>query len=75
MPPRVLPQNPEIAALAVKLCRSRGDKRGSVEEGPDKFMTVIRHAAVLEKTPVREAEAPMGLNVHSPTWLPIAYIL
>jgi hypothetical protein len=33
-------------------------------------MTAIRHAVVLDKTPVEQGEAPMGLDVHEAQWLP-----
>jgi hypothetical protein len=70
LPPRILPQDPEIAALAVTLLQAKGDKEDSTEGKPLKIMTAIRHAAVLDKTPAREVYAPMALNVHSPSWLP-----
>lgn len=62
MPPRILPQDLEIAQLAVKLRKSAASGGGE--------MTAIRHAAVLSKTPVREGEAPVVLNAHEPVWLP-----
>jgi hypothetical protein len=70
LPPRILPQDPEIAALAVTLLQEKGDKEDSTEGRPLKSMTAIRHAAILDKTPAREGEAPMALNVHSASWLP-----
>jgi len=72
MPPRILPQDPEIAALAVTLQQSEGNKEGSTDGIPRKHMSAIRHAAVLDKTPVRQAEAPMALSAHSASWLPRA---
>ena len=67
-PPRVIPQHPEIAALAVTIPRARGDY--PLDETRPSKMTAIRHAAVLSATPVRAGEAPLGLNVHKPSWLP-----
>ena len=69
LPPRVLPQDPEIAALAVHLKQSKGDKEHEKTQTL-KTMTAIKHAAVLSETPVREEEAPIELNVHLPVWLP-----
>ncbi|TDL22094.1 CoA-transferase family III [Rickenella mellea] len=59
-PPRTLPQADEISALAVTIKQARKD---------DGDMTVIGHAAKLEKTPVKEGEAPMVLNLHEPRWM------
>jgi hypothetical protein len=70
MPPRILPQDPEVAALSVTLPQSKGDKENALDGEPRKNMTAIKHAAVLDKTPVREVDAPMALNVHVSTWLP-----
>ena len=64
-PTRVLPQDPETAALSVTW-------RQVVDSGVAREMTSIRQAALLSKTPVREGqigEAPMALNVHAPVWL------
>ena len=33
-------------------------------------MTALRHSAILSKTPVKEGEAPLALNVNKPVWLP-----
>ncbi|EPQ54771.1 CoA-transferase family III [Gloeophyllum trabeum ATCC 11539] len=65
LPARQIPLAPEIAALSttVQGC-------GEVEEKPRRTMTAIRHAAILSYTPVREGEAPMGLNKHATRWLP-----
>lgn len=35
-----------------------------------KVVLAIRHAGVLEKTPVREEGAPIVLDANSPTWFP-----
>ncbi|KAJ7750954.1 CoA-transferase family III domain-containing protein [Mycena maculata] len=61
-PLKVLPLDPEIAALSV-LWRSAGGRT----------MTALRHAAILSGTPVIEGgsgQAPMALDVHSAEWLP-----
>lgn len=65
-PRRTLPQAPEIAALAVELKQAKGDKAA---QEPTRAMTAIKHSAVLSETPVREGEAPTGLDVHLPKWL------
>lgn len=65
LPAKVIPQDPEIAALSVSLVQSSEDKMTS-----NKKMTAISHAALFSETPVREEEAPMRLNAHSATWLP-----
>ena len=62
-------QDPEIQPLAVTLQQAKGDKEISNNEQSPRHMTTIKHAAVLDKTPVREVEAPMGLNVNSASWL------
>ncbi|EGN98146.1 hypothetical protein SERLA73DRAFT_109507 [Serpula lacrymans var. lacrymans S7.3] len=67
IPPRTLPQHPEIADLAVTFQESVGDKNEASE--PRRTMTAVRHAAILSKTPVKENEAPMGLDRNTPTWL------
>ena len=68
LPPRVLPQDPEIAALAVHLTQSKGDREPEKTQTL-RTMTAIKHAAELSVTPVREGEAPLELNTHSPNWL------
>ncbi|OBZ71633.1 Formyl-CoA:oxalate CoA-transferase [Grifola frondosa] len=65
MPPRVLPQDPEIARLAVSVNQS-----GDAMTSEPKRMTAISHAAIMSATPVRESEAPMRLDAHSASWLP-----
>ncbi|GLB45536.1 putative coA-transferase family III [Lyophyllum shimeji] len=65
-PPRVFPPHSEIVSLSIPW-------RQSKEGGGRREMTAVKHAAVLERTPAREGpsgEAPMGLDVHTPTWLP-----
>lgn len=60
-PPKVLPLDPEIAALSVPW-RSAGGRT----------MTALRHAAILSHTPVREgasSQAPMALDAHPAEWL------
>jgi hypothetical protein len=68
MPPRILPQDPEIAGLTVLLHESIGDSNNAGDR-PRRSMTAIRHTAVLGETPVREMEAPMRLNVHNASYL------
>jgi hypothetical protein len=63
-----MPQHPEIAALAVTLQECRNGQDGDASIGCRK-MTALRYAADLEKTPVREGDAPMGLNVRKPEWI------
>lgn len=61
LPPRTLPQDPEIAKLAVRFRKSKHSGGGE--------MTAIKHAALLSKTPVNETDAPVVLNAHEPIWL------
>ncbi|OCH83720.1 CoA-transferase family III [Obba rivulosa] len=65
-PPRVSPQAPEVAALAVPFVQSRADSEGGKTR---RKMIAIKHAALLSRTPVRENEAPMSLHSHRPEWL------
>lgn len=67
IPPRTLPQAPEIEALAVDLKRSEGDRADPSDAR--KAMTALRHSAALSRTPVLEGEAPMRLGAHLPGWL------
>ncbi|KIP04242.1 hypothetical protein PHLGIDRAFT_129640 [Phlebiopsis gigantea 11061_1 CR5-6] len=67
LPPRTLPQVSEVAVRSVELKQAIGSStRGEYR----KTMSAISHSAVLSETPVEEGEAPMGLDVHSPVWLP-----
>ncbi|KZT00500.1 CoA-transferase family III [Laetiporus sulphureus 93-53] len=68
-PRSMVPQDPEIAALATELVQSDGDT-GKLEDL--KTMQAISHAAILSKTPVQEGRAPLRLNAHVPQWLPRA---
>ncbi|KAG1777216.1 CoA-transferase family III [Suillus placidus] len=68
LPKRMIPQDPEVAALSVTLHEATGDK-GDVQ-GHLRTMTAIRHAAQLSVTPVKDVEAPMRLDRHQPVWLP-----
>lgn len=68
LPKRMNLPNLEVVALSVTLHEATGDKRDV--EGPLRTMTAIRHAARLSVTPVKDVEAPMGLNRHRPVWLP-----
>ena len=73
-PPKVLPQDPEIAALSVSLVQSSEDSpkdetKANAGKRAQPRMTAIKHAAELSVTPVREGEAPLELNTHEPKWL------
>jgi hypothetical protein len=73
-PPRVLPQDPEIATRVAIWNQSIREGRESVSDGNAAIglMSAIRHAAILSATPVREgesSEAPMALDVHPASWL------
>ncbi|KAF7346016.1 Beta-hexosaminidase [Mycena sanguinolenta] len=60
-PSRVLPLDPEIAALSLPW-----------KSGSGRQMTALKHPAILSRTPVREGEesqAPMALNAHPAEWL------
>ncbi|KAG2130657.1 CoA-transferase family III [Suillus bovinus] len=70
LPKRMIPPDSEVAASSVTLHEATGDKRDV--EGRLRMMTAIRHAAQLSVTPVKDVEAPMGLNRHQPVWLPRA---
>ncbi|KAG6831345.1 hypothetical protein H0H92_011260 [Tricholoma furcatifolium] len=66
-PPRVVPLDPEIEKLSILWRKSEDSESGERRE-----MTAVKQASVLSKTPVKEGlkrVAPMGLNVHKPTWL------
>ncbi|KAI0345624.1 CoA-transferase family III, partial [Trametopsis cervina] len=77
LPPRVAPQDEEVAALAVSVYESPSDDEDD-EAVPGRRrrrrrmrrMSVLRHAALLGSTPVREGEAPMRLDANAPRWLP-----
>jgi hypothetical protein len=68
LPKRMIPPDPEVAALSVTLHEATGDKRDV--ERCLRTMTAIRHAAQLSVTPVKDVEAPMCLDRHQPVWLP-----
>ena len=81
MPPRTMPQAPEIAALTVPLIQLEGDEQTSATQSESlepkpkpttthRTMTAIRHAAILSETPVREEGSALRLDVHLPRWLP-----
>ncbi|KAH7920304.1 CoA-transferase family III [Leucogyrophana mollusca] len=67
LPPRTIPQHPEVAALVVTSREALGDKRDASEAL--RAMTGISQSAILSKTPVREVDAPMGLDRNDPVWL------
>ena len=66
LPPATAPPCPEISNLF-----SEYRQTGEFLAGADhrKILSAIKHAAVLEKTPVTEGKAPIVLNANSPTWL------
>ena len=69
-PPRSVPQDEEIAAVAIQLDQSIGDEgaqRISLRER--KRMSAVGHSAKLSDTPVKEGEAPMRLYANTPRWL------
>ncbi|KDQ62162.1 hypothetical protein JAAARDRAFT_121978 [Jaapia argillacea MUCL 33604] len=67
-PPRTIPPDAEISTHSIEIDQiPRTDDDGVAQNSRSK-MTVIRHAGILSKTPVREGEAPVVLNAHSPTW-------
>ena len=70
-----MPQDSEIAALAVALTQMQGDAPSAAtdESGPKptpRTMTALRHAAILSETPVREEGSALRLDAHLPRWLP-----
>lgn len=70
LPPRVVPPDPEVAAVSTTIERDRGDF-GRGEGGVEgQRMSVIRHAATLTGLGIREGKAPMRLDAHRPEWLP-----
>lgn len=70
LPPRSIPQDEEIAAVAVQLNQSLGDEGAQVVSTNErKRISAVGHSAKLSKTPVREGEAPIRLNANLPQWL------
>ncbi|EKM49738.1 uncharacterized protein PHACADRAFT_265389 [Phanerochaete carnosa HHB-10118-sp] len=67
LPPRSLPQAPEIQAITIELKQSAGDR---VDGDERKVMSAVKHSVVLSATPVHEGEAPVRLDAHLPRWLP-----
>ena len=70
-----MPQDPEIAALAVTLTQTQADTPSAAtdESGPKptpRTMSALRHAALLSETPVREEGSALRLDAHLPRWLP-----
>ena len=73
LPPRVVPLDPEVAAVSMTIKRDPGDFGGGNEGGVEgQTMSVIRHAATLTGIGIREGRAPMRLDAHRPEWLPRA---
>ncbi len=70
LPPRSIPQDGEVAAVAVQLNQSIGDEGAQiVSTNERKRISAIGHSAKLSKTPVKEGEAPIRLNANLPRWL------
>ncbi|KAI0061764.1 CoA-transferase family III [Artomyces pyxidatus] len=68
LPPSVYPPDPEVAALSVAIEQEPGDDGEGAASG--RTMTVLRHAAIMSKTPVKVGRAPLRLNAHRAEWLP-----
>ncbi|KAI0031173.1 CoA-transferase family III domain-containing protein [Vararia minispora EC-137] len=77
LPTRSWPPDAEVAALHVDVgcCLHADAERGRAAGGstagdqPPQTLTTIRHAALLDETPVRVRCAPMRLDAHAPRWL------
>ncbi|KAI0088522.1 CoA-transferase family III domain-containing protein [Irpex rosettiformis] len=69
LPPRSVPQDQEIAAIAVELNQSIADGIQKIIPEGRKRMSAVRHSAKLSETPVRVGEASMRLNANTPRWL------
>ncbi|KAI0316654.1 CoA-transferase family III domain-containing protein, partial [Amylostereum chailletii] len=74
LPPRVLPLHPEVEAVSVVVLVGEAVGRiGAVDKDHEDTvggtMTCVRHAARMEKTPVRAGVAPRGLDAHRAGWL------
>ncbi|RPD56143.1 CoA-transferase family III [Lentinus tigrinus ALCF2SS1-7] len=65
LPPRSM-EDPEVAYFTSEI--KEADSRHTVGREL-KTMRAVRHAAVLSETPVKEGDAPMRLDAHSPEWL------
>ena len=65
LPPRSM-EDPEVASLADEV--KEAETHHTVGREP-RTMKAVRHAAVLSETPVKEGDAPMRLDAHSPEWL------
>jgi hypothetical protein len=70
LPPRVVPLDPEIAAVSTTIKRDPGDFGREDEGGGEgQTMSVIRHAVTMTGIGIREGKAPMRLDAHRPEWL------
>ncbi len=58
--------DPEVARFTTEVMEA--DSRHTVGR-ERRTMRAVRHAAILSETPVKEADAPMRLDAHSPEWL------
>ena len=71
LPERTFPLPREVAGYSITVERDDGDVDSPNNEQPTgSTMTVIRHAAEMEATRIKEGKAPMRLNAHKPEWLP-----
>ena len=71
LPERAFPLPREVAGYSITIERDNGDVYAPETEQPTgSTMTVIRHAAEMEATKIKEGRAPMRLNAHKPEWLP-----
>ncbi|VDB91785.1 unnamed protein product [Peniophora sp. CBMAI 1063] len=71
LPERTFPLAEEVAGYSITVERDDGDVDSPDTEQPTgSTMTVIRHAAEMEATRIKEGKAPMRLNAHKPEWLP-----
>ena len=71
-PPRTCPQSPELESISIKLTEAQRATKQCLQDtlcNRSRRVTAIKHAAELSVTPVREGEAPLELNTHSPNWL------
>lgn len=70
LPERSLPLPSEVAGFSITIERDDGDVAPETDQPTGSTMTVIRHAAEMEATRIKEGKAPMRLNAHKPEWLP-----
>lgn len=68
LPGQGIPPSAEIASI-LRQYRQSGEELDG-HNSQRKMVSAIRHAAILDRTPVKEDGAPVVLNAHSPEWLP-----